>query len=130
MQFVPLAGAPEGELGPGFMELLKRWKQEAGDREFVLPSGRLSEPVYPQGPWKQANMLAKVRRIGPQILRRAFTSYCASLGLPPAVVAMWQAHGGAVAEKWYRQQVKARGQGTLEEAMALRPLIDEMLEAE
>lgn len=128
--FVPLAGAPEGELAPRFMELLKRWKEEAGERKFVLPSGDLPEPAFPKGPWKQANDLAKVRRIGPQILRRAFTSYCASLGLPPAVVAMWQAHGGSVAEKWYRQQVPTRGQGTLEEAMGLRPLIDELLEAE
>lgn len=44
-------------------------------------------------------------RITPQGLRKNFTSYAASLGVPAAVCAMWQGHSAQVAEDFYRQQV-------------------------
>lgn len=95
-RYLPLTDAPEGEVAPCLLALLK----EKWPRKFSRKA------------W------SKCGRITPQLLRSNFTSYAASLGFPPAVVALWQGHGLAVAEKHYRRQVLSRKQAdSIEAAM-------------
>lgn len=122
-----LLDAPEGVLCPRFLELLKRWKLQAGEREFVLPHGKLKAPLHPKTPWESTLRAAKIRRIGPQTLRRNWVSFCASIGIPAAVAALWAGHSAAVAEKHYRLQVMSRHQGTLEQAMGLDVVVEELI---
>jgi integrase len=124
-----LKAASEGEVAPRLAKLLKLWRDEDPRRKFVLPHGDLKEPVFPKSAWQVVNKQAGVQRIGPQKLRQNFTSYAASLGIPPAVAAMWQGHGVQVAEKHYRAQVLDRNKDAadFEEAMGLDTLIDQML---
>lgn len=122
-----LIDAPEGKLCPRFLELLKRWKLQAGDRAHVLPHGDLAAPIHPKTPWESTVRAAKTRRIGPQTLRRNWVSFCASIGIPAAVAALWAGHSAAVAEKHYRLQVMSRHDGTLEQAMGLDVVIDELI---
>lgn len=119
-RWVPLIGAPEGDIAPKLFELLKQWHAEDKAREYVLPHTGLAVPVFPNGAWKGVNDAAKGPRITPQRLRQNFTSYAASVGIPAAVSALWQGHGVEVAEKHYRAQVLDRGNGaSLEAAMGL-----------
>ncbi len=123
-RIVPLIGAPEGIVAPKLLDLLRVWKLQAGKREYVLPHAELDAPVFPKGTWQAVNKDAEVDRIGPQMLRKNFTSYAASMGIPPAVCAQWQGHGAQVAERYYRQQVLDRQEGdSLEQAMGLEPII-------
>ena len=122
-----LIDAPEGALCPRLLELLKRWKLQAGDREHVLPHGGLDAPLHPKTPWGSTLRAAKTRPIGPQTLRRNWVSYCASIGIPAAVAALWAGHSAAVAEKHYRLQVMSRFSGTLEQAMGLDVVVDELI---
>lgn len=123
-RIVPLTGAPEGEIAPKLVALLRQWREENRDREFVLPHGDLDAPIFPKYAWQAANKAAKLARIGPQMLRRNFVSYAASLGVPPAVAALWSGHSATVAEKWYRQQVLDRATAaTVEDAMGLGKVI-------
>lgn len=122
----PLTRALESavDVAPNFLELLQHWKQEAGKAVHVLPHGKRESPAFSKGAWQGANEAAKVRRIGPQMLRQNFTSYAAALGIPPAVCALWQGHGANVAERHYRAQVLERQAGkTFEDAMGLTWLI-------
>ncbi|MCB9895698.1 MAG: tyrosine-type recombinase/integrase [Planctomycetes bacterium] len=119
-RWLPLAGAPEGDVAPGLVKLLKQWREEDEAREFVLPHDGLDGPVFPKGAWKGVNDATTGPRITPQRLRQNFTSYAASLGIPAAVSALWQGHGTEVAEKHYRAQVLDRRPGTsFEHAMGL-----------
>lgn len=69
---------------------------------------------FPRKRWERAG---KVR---PQALRRSFTSYAASLGIPASVCALWQGHRADVAERFYRMQVLERlDASSLESAMGL-----------
>lgn len=122
---LPLVGAPEGEISPTLAQLLRQWKLQAGERQYVLPydSAATDAPVFPKSAWERVNRNAKLPRVGPQMLRRCFTSYCASLGVPASVAALWQGHGANVAEACYRQQLLERGDGSFEEAMGLAPLL-------
>lgn len=127
-RIVPLAGAPEGLIAPRFAELLRVWHRQDSEREFILPHGDLPAPSFPKSAWQAVNALAKVDRIGPQMLRQSFVSYCASMGVPSAVAALWTGHSASVAERWYRQQVLDRVQAaTIEAAMGLEPLINRMV---
>jgi integrase len=127
-RILPLVNAPEGEISPTLLQLLREWKLQAGEREYVLPydPAATEAPVFPKSAWERVNRNAKLPRIGPQMLRRTFTSYCASLGVPAAVAALWQGHGANVAEVSYRQQLLERGEGSIEEAMGLAPLLHRM----
>ena len=127
IRIVPLVGAPEGDISPGLVKLLAHWKQDAGTRHYVLPHADLPAPAFPKSGWQLAN--GNAERIGPQMLRQNFTSYAASLGIPPAVAALWQGHAAAVAEHYYRAQVLDRHQGkNLEQAMGFGSILNGMLE--
>ena len=89
---VILSGAVEGEVAPRLVQLLRLWREEE-KREYVLPHPGLPTPVYPKNAWRKVlnDLRLDVRReIGPQRLRSNFTSYAASLSVPPAISAMWQ----------------------------------------
>lgn len=119
-RILPLMGAPEGDVSPGLVALLRRWRLEAGARDYVLPHDDLPRPAFPKSGWYLVAREVKGQRIGPQALRQNFTSYAASIGIPAAVAAMWQGHAADVAEKHYRAQVLDRNPGkTMEEAMGL-----------
>ena len=119
-RILPLMGAPEGDVSHGLVALLRRWRLEAGKREYVLPHVDLPRPAFPKSGWHMVAKELKGPRIGPQALRQNFTSYAASIGIPAAVAAMWQGHAADVAEKHYRAQVLDRNPGkTIEEAMGL-----------
>jgi len=124
-RILPLVGAPEGEISPSLVQLLREWKLQAGQREYVLPFDEAENdaPVFPKTTWERVNRNANLSRIGPQMLRRTFTSYCASLGIPATVAALWQGHGANVAEQSYRQQLLERGEGSFEDAMGLAPIL-------
>ena len=120
IRILPLVGAPEGEVAPGLLALLRRWRKADPDARFVLPHTGLAAPQFPKGAWQRVNKLAKVRRIGPQLLRENFSSYAVSLGFPPAVAAMWAGHSKEIQERHYRAQVLERVAGaSIEQAMGL-----------
>jgi len=101
---LPLVGAPEGPVAPGLLKALRARKKQG-----LPPAPHLLPKV-----WHAAG------KIMPQALRRNFTSYAASLGVPAAVTAMWQGHTLTVAEDHYRQQVLSREQAaSIEAAMGL-----------
>jgi len=119
-RILPLIGAPEGEVAPGLLELLKAWRTEAPKAVYVLPHNGTGKPMFSKSAWQMVNARAKLERIGPQMLRQNFTSYAASLGVPSTVAAMWQGHSGGVAERHYRAQVLDRNNGaSFQEAMGL-----------
>ena len=126
-RILPLMGAPEGDVSPGLVTLLRRWRLEAGGREYVLPHDGLPHPAFPKSGWYMVAKKVKGPRIGPQALRQNFTSYGASIGIPAAVSAMWQGHAADVAEKHYRAQVLDRNPGkTIEEVMGLVAHLDKL----
>lgn len=105
-RLVPLTKAPEGEIAPKLARAMKNWP-------------RKSERVcgYKIFPIKRWNKAGKLR---PQALRRNFTSYAASLGIPASICAMWQGHSAEVAERHYRQMVLERKAArSIEAAMGL-----------
>lgn len=105
-RLVPLTKAPEGEIAPKLARAMKNWP-------------RKSERVcgYKIFPIKRWNRAGKLR---PQALRRNFTSYAASLGIPASICAMWQGHSAEVAERHYRQMVLERKAArSIEAAMGL-----------
>ncbi|MCC7510968.1 MAG: tyrosine-type recombinase/integrase [Planctomycetes bacterium] len=117
---LPLVGAPEGDVAPNFLDLLKAWRKEAPKAVFVLPHNGTDLPVFPKSAWQMVNERAELNRIGPQMLRQNFTSYAASLGIPSTVAALWQGHSAGVAERHYRAQVLERLPGSsIEESMGL-----------
>lgn len=125
---LPLVGAPEGDVSPGLLKLLKSWRKAAPDAVYVLPHEKVAAPVFPKSGWQMVNQRAKFERIGPQMLRQNFTSYAASLGVPSTVAAMWQGHSTGVAERHYRAQVLERNPGrSIEEAMGLGTGMAEIL---
>lgn len=111
-RIVPLTGAPEGEVAPGLVERIKRWPRSKLSRKHAT---RLCGFVhFPRKRWEQTG---KVR---PQALRRSFTSYAASIGIPASVCALWQGHRADVADRFYRLQVLERlDASSLEAAMGL-----------
>lgn len=124
---LPLVGAPEGDVAPNFLDLLKAWREEAPKALYVLPHNGTGEPAFPKSAWQVVNTRAKLPRIGPQMLRQNFTSYAASLGIPSTVAALWQGHSAGVAERHYRAQVLERHKGeSLEAAMGLSTLVATM----
>ncbi len=126
-RMLPLIGAPEGELAPGLLALLRQWRLQAGDSPFVLPHNGLPAPVFPKSAWQLTNGEANLRRIGPQMLRQNFTSYAASIGIPATVAALWQGHAANVAERYYRAQVLDRGAGdSIQDAMGLAEFLPRM----
>lgn len=117
---LPLVGAPEGDVAPGFLNTLKAWRKEAPKAVYVLPHDEIPAPAFPKSGWQMTNTRSKQKRIGPQMLRQNFTSYAASLGIPSTVAALWQGHSTGVAERHYRAQVLDRIDGeSIEEAMGL-----------
>lgn len=107
-RILPLTGAPEGEVAPKLLAELKRRK-----RAGLPPAGGR----FDREPWRTRMGDSAVT---PQELRRNFTSYAASLGIPASVCAMWQGHGVMVAERHYRQQVLDRKSAkSIEAAMGL-----------
>jgi integrase len=119
-RLLPLIGAPEGEVAPGLLALLRQWRLQAGGSAFVLPHNGLPAPVFPKSAWQLTNDDSEVRRVGPQMLRQNFTSYAASIGIPAAVAALWQGHAANVAERYYRAQVLDRSAGaSIQDAMGL-----------
>lgn len=119
-RMLPLIGAPEGEVAPGLLALLRQWRLQAGENPFVLPHNGLPAPVFPKSAWQLTNEEADLRRVGPQMLRQNFTSYAASIGIPAAVTALWQGHAANVAERYYRAQVLDRNAGSsIQDAMGL-----------
>jgi integrase len=140
-RWLPLAGAPEGDVSPGLLKLLGVWNAEAGGRRFVLPYDDLDDganteakaranaqaPTFDRRTWERIGRELGLRRLTPQALRQNFVSYCASVGVPAAVAAMWVGHQTRVAEQYYRAQVLRRNQGTsLEAAMGLDQCIAEI----
>lgn len=98
-RLLPLTGAPECEVAP---KLLKDLKKKG------MP-----------GPWER-KAWERAGDVRPQKLRRNFTSYAASLGVPATVCALWQGHSVQVAERFYAQQVLDRASArSIEAAMGL-----------
>lgn len=123
-RILPLVAAPEGDVAPGLLELLKAWREEAPRAVYVLPHNGTGEPIFSKSAWQMVNARARLPRLGPQMLRQNFTSYAASLGIPSTVAALWQGHSAGVAERHYRAQVLERQQGkSIEEAMGLSQLL-------
>lgn len=109
-RILPLVGAPEGDVAPLLLAEMRAWRQADPHSETVFSH-------FPGTAWDNVSALAQVH-ITPQELRQNFTSYAASLGIPPAVCALWQGHSVAVAERFYRAQVLDRlHAATLEGAM-------------
>lgn len=119
-RWLPLFGAREGVVSPGLLSLLKQWRAMRPSAEFVLPHNGLAHPVLPKRGWEAVRKSVGLPRMTPQGLRQNFTSYAASVGIPPAITAMWQGHSLAVAERYYRSQVPDREAGkSIEEAMGM-----------
>lgn len=98
VRLVPLTGAPECEVAPGLLRELRKGMPGSWDRRS----------------WERAG------DVRPQQLRRNFTSYAASMGVPATVCALWQGHSVQVAERYYAQQVLERGRAkSVEAAMGL-----------
>ncbi len=131
-RWIPLKSAAEGSVAPRFCALLRIWWAEDPDREFVLPHTGLEQPNYPKKAWESVLReldFTESTKIGPQKLRQNFTSYAASLGIPPAVAAMWQGHSADVAQKHYRAQVLERNPNatSFEDAMGLTSIIERLI---
>lgn len=106
-RLIPLINAPECEVAPAFLKTLKAWRKERPDAEYVLPHEGIDKPAYPKHAWERVRRGSKVN-ITPQKLRQNFVSYCASMGVPPAIAAMWCGHSAQVAERHYRLQLMDR----------------------
>lgn len=130
LRWLPLTMAPEGEVAPRLLELLRAWREERPAAEFVLPHGNLPAPLFPKLAWSEVGKSVGCARLMPQRLRQNFTSYAASLGIPAAVAAMWQGHSVEVAERHYRAQVLERGKDarSMEAAMGLEAPIRRLIE--
>lgn len=131
-RILPLIGAPEGNISTGLADLLKVWKLQAGAREYVLPHDGMDKPALPKSAWMLTvnDHKPKSRVTGPQKLRKNFTSYCASMGIPSDVAALWQGHSPQVAAEYYRQQVLEREQAaSVEGAMGLDTIINTLIPA-
>jgi integrase len=127
-RIIPLVKAPEGDVAPRFLDLLRKWREEDPEREFVLPHRRSKAPQSPKKAWEAINGQLEGERIKPQALRQSFCAYASSIGIPATVAALWQGHSSNVAERWYRSQVLDRDQAaSIEEAMGLGKLIEEKL---
>ncbi len=129
-RILPLTGAPEGDVAPLLVDLLRHWHMQKGEREYVLPHGDLDAPVFPKSAWLLTKRACKSRITGPQKLRKNFTSYAASLNIPSSVAAIWQGHGPDVASEYYRLQVLDRQQASdFAGAMGLDKIIEPMIPA-
>lgn len=129
---LPLSGAPESDVAPRLLSLLRVWKIEAGNRAHVLPHDGLPEPRFPKSAWEAAYRAASIERIAPQGLRRSWVSYAASLGVPAAVAGLWAGHSAAVAERHYRGAALDRiaDATDFEQAMGLSDTLDRWLAAD
>ncbi|MCZ7607824.1 MAG: site-specific integrase [Planctomycetota bacterium] len=126
-RIVALRDAPEGEIAPTFADLLGVWNALATGK-YVLPSSGKQPPSFSQTAWYGLREKTGIR-VNPQSLRQNFTSYAASIGVPPAVAALWQGHGSAVAERFYRAQVLERIRAkSIEAAMGLTPVVEQALQ--
>lgn len=131
---LPLVGAPEGDIAPKLVELLRligSSSSEPSQSSALLfqcvTKGKVKPNRFPVEPWKRAADVAGVD-VMPQKLRQNFTSYAASLGIPASVCAMWQGHTAAVAESNYRTILDERLEGkTFESAMGLDVVIDRLI---
>lgn len=125
---VPLVGDPAGDIAPRLVELLRRWRLEAGTRKLVLPHDGPRALNFPDAAWSGLCDAAEVD-VGPQTLRQTFCAVVASMGVPVVTVALWQGHGVKTADHWYRSAAPDRLHGArdLEEALGLAPLMDAML---
>lgn len=43
---VPLIGAPEGDIAPGLVKLMERWRRKAEKRAYLLPHRGVSVPLF------------------------------------------------------------------------------------
>lgn len=128
---IPLTGDVEHELAPEFLSLLRRWKLEAGDREYVLPHEGTDAPRFNKKTWKVVCMQAGVPDLCPQRLRQNFVSYCRACGVPADSAAKWAGHSTAVAERHYAAQVLDRNPGkSIEEAMGFADLLKVLVKKE
>ena len=125
---LPLVGAPELDISPGLLALLREWRLQAGDREYVLPHAEPTEKhPNPRPRFARRQWSSIARRLGmpsmlPQSLRQNFASYACSLGVPDTTCALWLGHGAEVSARWYRSWPAERNTGknlTLEQAMGL-----------
>ena len=127
-RLLPLTDAPEGTVAPRLLSLLGQWRLEAGACPWVLPHDGDQAPVWPETAWRGLCRAAEVE-VRPQGLRQTFCAVAASMGVPASVAALWQGHGGAVAEKWYRSAALERVQGAadFEEALGIADVLDLLL---
>lgn len=95
----PLVGAPEGDVAPGLLTWLKAEKEQAWHKRLFR--------FFPRKSWENAARVAGLS-ITPQDLRTNFASYACAMGIPATTCALWQGHGLAVAERFYRAQVLDR----------------------
>lgn len=121
IRILPMQSAPEGAVAPKLVKLMRIWKEQHPEAEFVLPHAGLKCPEFPKSAWQRVNRLAGIRRVGPQRLRMNFTSYAISIGIPADVAAFWQGHTGEVQRRHYLAQVLERHAGavSMESAMGL-----------
>ena len=115
-RILPLVNAPEIEIAPKLLAAMRSWKKKG-----YPPAG--ADRHHRDG-WNDRRAREKggerTSRITPQALRRNFTSYAASLNVPPMVCAMWQGHSVQIAQKYYAQQVLERlNADSIEGAMGL-----------
>ncbi|MCA8936458.1 MAG: tyrosine-type recombinase/integrase [Planctomycetes bacterium] len=123
---LPLTGAPESDVAPGMLEELRRLKLRAGTNTYILPCGKPTteqpepSPTYVRRAWAEVGKAIGLREIKPQALRQNFVGYCASMGVPESVAALWCGHSPAIATRYYRSQVLERNEGdNIEVAMGL-----------
>ncbi len=111
------------------MRLLRLWRMQSGERDYVLPHGGRAKPGWPKSAWGRTQNTSEIPII-PQGLRQNFCEIAASMGVPPAIAALWQGHGSDVAEDWYRDLSLDRlpGASDFEEAMGLDGILDRMIE--
>ncbi len=120
---------PSGKISPTFLEILRIWKLKSQGSEFVLPSMRAEEPVFPKYCWNRYKKIAEVKENTPQSYRSNFVSYALSWGVPIPALSSWTGHGLDVIQKHYYSYVTERLMGdSLEEIMGVSDLLVEILQ--
>lgn len=123
LRYVPLVGDPAGDVSPGFLDVLRAWRQARPKDVYVLPSEG-EKPNYPKNAWLAAAREAEVD-VTPQGLRRTFESMLAAIGFPASLAAFWLGHSVQVAESNYRSYRPGRLPGsTVDATLGLTPFLE------
>lgn len=119
-----LLDSPRCMVSPLLLRLLKRWRVESPDAEWVLPAnGRDGRPAFPRRAWRDVAAESQVS-MTPKDLRSTWVSYMVSLGRPTTIVAVMAGHSPTVLERNYLSFAHAHLEGeTVEDAMQVADLL-------